>query len=118
MTRKNAIADIWEGGAKSVIVPYSTEVFSELMSQQAENRSLIGPHREQLWANFGGLVASLHGLYLVGEDVNLNSADMSCILSYCVHTSYFQPVGDGGNWYLSGQSYGFPLRLSMVRRPL
>ncbi len=98
MTRKNAIANIWEGGAKSVIVPYSAEVFSRLMEQQHSNRNQIGPYRAQLWANFGSFVSSLQGLYLVGEDVNLNSADMASILSHCVHTSCLEKkFGGSGN---------------------
>lgn len=98
MTLKNATGDIWEGGAKSVIVPFSSNVFTNLMEEKAEARDEIGPTRQKLWKNFGEFISSLKGLYLVGEDVNLNSADMACILQYCVHTSCLDKLhGGSGN---------------------
>ena len=98
MTLKNATGDIWEGGAKSVIVPFSKEVFNTLMEQRAETREEIGKDRLKLWENFGGFVSFLRGLYLVGEDVNLNSADMAAILQHCVHTSCLDKKrGGSGN---------------------
>lgn len=98
MTLKNATGDIWEGGAKSVIVPFSNEVFDELMKQKAGTREEIGIGRMQLWKNFGEFISFLRGLYLVGEDVNLNSADMAAILQHCVHTSCLdKKQGGSGN---------------------
>ena len=98
MTMKNATGDIWEGGAKSIIIPYSRGVFDVLMEQKAETKEKIGSTRKQLWKNFGEFVSYLRGLYLVGEDVNLNSADMATILQHCVHTSCLDKKhGGSGN---------------------
>jgi len=99
MTEKNAYAEIWEGGAKSVIIPFDERTFQSLMEGQAKTeKEKVGPFRELLWKNYGGFNAEMQGLYLVGEDMNLNEWDMRSILRYDVHSScHSELVGGAGN---------------------
>lgn len=99
MTLKNAYAGIWEGGAKSVIIPFNERIFDLLMKEQAKTeKESVGLFRELLWRNYGGFISEMQGAYLVGEDMNLNSSDMRCILKYNVHTSCLpESVGGAGN---------------------
>lgn len=99
MTRKNAYAGIWEGGAKSVIVPFEDRIFQMLQEEKTRtDREIVGLFRELLWRNYGRFVSEMQGAFLVGEDVNLNSQDMQCLLKYCVHTSCLPTiVGGAGN---------------------
>jgi valine dehydrogenase (NAD+) len=98
MTNKNAYADIWEGGAKSVIIPYNKRVFDLLMKEKADSeKETIGLFRELLWRNYGGFVSEMQGIYLVGEDMNLNSWDMRCILKYTVHSSCHSKLVGGAD---------------------
>ena len=99
MTLKNAYAGIWEGGAKSVIIPFNERIFDLLMKEQAKTeKESVGLFRELLWRNYGGFISEMQGAYLVGEDMNLNSWDMRCILKYNVHSScHSELVGGAGN---------------------
>lgn len=102
MTMKNAMGGIWEGGAKSVLVPYDEEAFRAIHPSDAHQlknaRKDLTSTRVQLLYEFSRFIASLHGLYLVGEDVNLDSEDMVTILRYNVHTSCLpEYVGGAGN---------------------
>ena len=99
MTEKNAYAGYWEGGAKSVIIPFDDRIFKALMDGQAkEENENHGAFREMLWKHYGGFTAKMQGLYLAGEDMNLNSWDMRSILRYNVHSSCLsESVGGAGN---------------------
>jgi len=88
MTKKSAYADIWAGGGKSVIIPYSERIFSLLMKEQAKNeREITGTFRELMWRNYGGFVAQMQGAFIIGEDMFVNSWDMRTLQSFCIHTS-------------------------------
>ena len=86
MTQKNSYAKIWAGGAKSVIIPLDDETFQQLNQEKSETVETIGIRRKKLWDNYGGeFLIKLQGVYLVGEDVNLNATDMEYMLSQYYH---------------------------------
>lgn len=69
MTEKNAVAEIWWGGGKSIICPL--DILPEKGSEQ----------RKRVFERFGGFVASLNGVYVAAEDMNTTPEDMLTILS-------------------------------------
>jgi leucine dehydrogenase len=99
MTLKNAYADIWEGGAKSVIIPYNKHIHKQLENERANSeKEYVGLFRELLWRNYSQFIVKMQGVYLIGEDMNLNSWDMRAILKYIVHSScHDKSVGGAGN---------------------
>jgi leucine dehydrogenase len=99
MTIKNAYADIWEGGAKSVIIPFNYKTYEQLKAEQAKTiDESVGIFRELLWRNYCRFILKMQGVYLIGEDMNLNSWDMRTILKYIVHSScHDKSVGGAGN---------------------
>ncbi len=98
MTLKNAAANIWEGGAKAVIMPYTHKIFENIDEGKASILGNMSPTRLHVMYQMAGFVSSLQGLYLAGEDVNLNSADMDAMLQKCVHVSCLnQKSGGCGN---------------------
>lgn len=84
MGRKNALAGLWWGGGKGVIV---------------RGASYREPDfRRQLYAEYGALISSLRGCYVTAEDVGTNAEDMAAVFSTTRHvTCVPAAVGGSGN---------------------
>ena len=67
MTEKNAFAQIWWGGGKSVIHP------------AVHPKSIPADMRTKIFSRFGRFIASLKGLYVCAEDMNTTPEDMRLI---------------------------------------
>lgn len=86
MTRKNALAGLWWGGAKGVIA-------------RAPGAAAREPaFRRRLYAEYGAFVSSLRGLYVTAEDAGTAPEDMAAIhaatrYAVCVPAD----VGGSGN---------------------
>jgi glutamate dehydrogenase/leucine dehydrogenase len=69
MTEKNAVAEIWWGGGKSIICPLNG--LPEPGSEQ----------KKRIFEQFGSFVAALNGAYVAAEDMNTTPEDMHSILT-------------------------------------
>ena len=86
MTDKNACANLWWGGGKSVI------------HSNQNPRELQGTERETVFTNFGRFIASLNGAYVCAEDMNTTPEDMRVIHAnnrFC--TCIPQEIGGSSN---------------------
>jgi glutamate dehydrogenase/leucine dehydrogenase len=86
MTDKNACANLWWGGGKSVI------------HSNQNPRTVQGEEREAIFANFGRFIASLNGAYVCAEDMNTTPEDMRVIHAnnrFC--TCIPQEIGGSSN---------------------
>jgi glutamate dehydrogenase/leucine dehydrogenase len=86
MTRKNALAGLWWGGAKGVI------------AGAPGARAADPAFRRLLYAEYGAFVSSLRGLYVSGEDAGTTPEDMAVVhgatrFAVCVPPD----VGGSGN---------------------
>jgi glutamate dehydrogenase/leucine dehydrogenase len=84
MTMKNAVADIWWGGGKSIICPLN-------------HREYSSEERTRLFQAFGLFVASLNGVYVAAEDMNTTPNDMLDILSKCRYVTCLPEVVGGSS---------------------
>lgn len=84
MTYKNALAHLWWGGGKGVIIDYKTG------RTKADS--------ESVFQNYGKFVASLNGCYVTAEDMNTSTEDMRIIHVHCRHcTCIPADIGGSGN---------------------
>lgn len=86
MTDKNACAGLWWGGGKSVI------------HSRTEPQSLLGAERRDMFAQFGRFIASLNGVYVCAEDMNVSPEDLRIVHAhnrFC--TCVPQEVGGSSN---------------------
>lgn len=70
MTDKNACAGIWWGGGKSVL------------HTPQHPRSIQGEARQHIFKQFGLFVASLNGVYVCAEDMNISPEDLRVVHAY------------------------------------
>ncbi len=86
MTRKNALAGLWWGGGKGIIL-HNPKV--DFQDKEA---------REYLFKEYGRFVTTLKGCYITAEDVGANTCDMANVFSttrFC--TCIPAEVGGSGN---------------------
>ncbi|MCB1603173.1 MAG: Glu/Leu/Phe/Val dehydrogenase dimerization domain-containing protein [Gammaproteobacteria bacterium] len=86
MTRKNALANLWWGGGKGIMI-------------HNQNFDKNNPeYRNSIYRNYGRFISSLNGCYITAEDVGTCEADMANIFSQtrfttCIPSSF----GGSGN---------------------
>jgi glutamate dehydrogenase/leucine dehydrogenase len=86
MTRKNALAGLWWGGGKGIMVHDP-----ELDKSDPEIRAT-------LYREYGTFITSLRGCYVTAEDAGTKEADMAHIYSQTRFTTCIHPnVGGSGN---------------------
>ena len=86
MTRKNALAGLWWGGGKGIMVHDPG-----LDKNDSNTRSV-------LYREYGGFMSSLRGCYVTAEDVGTQEADMANIHSQTRFTTCIHPdAGGSGN---------------------
>jgi glutamate dehydrogenase/leucine dehydrogenase len=86
MTRKNALAGLWWGGAKGVI------------ARQPGDRYQDPEYRRQLYREYGSFISSLRGCYVTAEDAGTTPPDMLEVFSRTRHTTCIPPAfGGSGN---------------------
>lgn len=86
MTDKNACAGLWWGGGKSVI------------HSRTAPQDLQGAAREAMFAQFGRFIASLNGVYVCAEDMNVSPEDLRIVHAhnrFC--TCVPQEIGGSSN---------------------
>ena len=86
MTRKNALANLWWGGGKGIMV------------HNPANDKNDPSTREEIYKDYGRFITSINGCYITAEDVGTNEKDMGHIFtqtrfSTCIPAS----VGGSGN---------------------
>ncbi len=86
MTRKNALANLWWGGGKGIMIHNQ-----DLDKNNPE-------YRKSIYRNYGRFISSLNGCYVTAEDVGTCEADMANIFSQtrfttCIPSSF----GGSGN---------------------
>lgn len=86
MTRKNALANLWWGGGKGIMV-----------HNTANNKS--DPQmREELYKDYGRFITSINGCYITAEDVGTCEEDMGNIFTQTRFTTCIPAsVGGSGN---------------------
>jgi len=89
MTRKNAMAGLWWGGGKGIIV----------RREDADWRDR--DYRDLVYAEYGRFISGLHGCYVTAEDVGTTPADMAVVFSTTRHTTCIPPA-EGGSGNPSG----------------
>lgn len=86
MSDKNACANLWWGGGKSII--YTSK----------NPRELKAIEREAIFTNFGRFIASLNGYYHCAEDMNVKPEDLQIVHSVNRFTTCIPPaIGGSGN---------------------
>ncbi len=86
MTHKNALAGIWWGGGKGIMV-----------HNPSVNKS-DETVRKSLYREFGEMMTSLRGCYVTAEDVGTNVTDMMNVFATTRFTTCISPsVGGSGN---------------------
>ena len=86
MTRKNALAGLWWGGGKGVMVaPSGVDVRDPAV-------------RAQIYRGYGAFITSLRGCYVTAEDVGTHVSDMANVFATTRHTTCIPPdLGGSGN---------------------
>ena len=85
MTHKNALAGLWWGGGKGVMV-----------DEQAAPAG--SPRRCRIYEEYGELLSSLRGCYVTAEDAGTSAEDMAAVFSRTRFTTCIPPVlGGSGN---------------------
>ncbi len=74
MTRKNALAGLWWGGGKGIMV-FPPDITNTEQLQVGSVR------RRSFFEGYGRFIASLGGVYYTAEDVGTNTDDMNAVLS-------------------------------------
>ena len=83
MTHKNALAGLWWGGGKGVMV---------------EEGPAAGPLRRRIYEEYGELLTSLRGCYVTAEDAGTSVEDMAAVFSRTRFTTCIPPsLGGSGN---------------------
>lgn len=91
MTRKNALAGLWWGGGKGIVV-----ATREL--QAPEYRTVGSEQRLELFRAYGRFVASLGGVYYTAEDIGTKTSDLNAILGQNRFTTCIgSQLGGSGN---------------------
>ena len=86
MGRKNALAGLWWGGGKGVIV------------RDPDAPHLDEHYRHTLYREYGSFVSSLNGAYVTAEDVGTRPSDMASVFETTRFVSCVPPeVGGSGN---------------------
>ena len=86
MTRKNALAGLWWGGAKGII------------AREPGERYRDPEYRRQLYREYGSFISSLRGCYVTAEDAGTTPPDMLEVFSRTRHTTCIPPAfGGSGN---------------------
>jgi glutamate dehydrogenase/leucine dehydrogenase len=86
MTHKNALAGLWWGGGKGIIV------------QNPKIDKYDEKTREAIYKSYGEFMTSLNGCYVTAEDVGTNVTDMANIFSKTRFTTCIPPeLGGSGN---------------------
>lgn len=86
MTRKNALAGLWWGGAKGVI------------ARQPGDRFKDPSYRRMLYREYGDFISSLCGCYVTAEDAGTTPTDMSEVFARTRHTTCIpRELGGSGN---------------------
>lgn len=85
MTHKNALAGLWWGGGKGVMV-----------DEQAAPAG--SPRRRRIYEEYGDLLSSLRGCYVTAEDAGTSAEDMAAVFSRTRFTTCIPPaLGGSGN---------------------
>jgi leucine dehydrogenase len=85
MTHKNALAGLWWGGGKGVMV-----------DEQAAPAG--SPRRRRIYEEYGELLSSLRGCYVTAEDAGTSAEDMAAVFSRTRFTTCIPPaLGGSGN---------------------
>jgi glutamate dehydrogenase/leucine dehydrogenase len=86
MTRKNALANLWWGGGKGIMVHNPTHDKNDPKM------------REELYKDYGRFVSSIKGCYITAEDVGTCEKDMGNVFSQTRFTTCIPAsVGGSGN---------------------
>ena len=86
MTRKNALANLWWGGGKGIMVHNPKNNKSDLKM------------REELYKDYGRFITSIKGCYITAEDVGTCEEDMGNIFTQTRFTTCIPAsVGGSGN---------------------
>ncbi len=86
MTRKNALANLWWGGGKGIMV------------HNPKNDKNDNKMREELYKDYGRFITSIKGCYITAEDVGTCEEDMANVFSQTRFTTCIPAsVGGSGN---------------------
>jgi glutamate dehydrogenase/leucine dehydrogenase len=86
MTHKNALAGLWWGGGKGVMV-------DEPGDGEGDR-----PRRRRIYEEYGDLLSSLRGCYVTAEDAGTSAEDMAAVFSRTRFTTCIPPaLGGSGN---------------------
>ncbi len=86
MTRKNALANLWWGGGKGIMVHNPKNDKNDLTM------------REELYKDYGRFITSIKGCYITAEDVGTCEEDMANVFSQTRFTTCIPAsVGGSGN---------------------
>ncbi|HVR11550.1 MAG TPA: Glu/Leu/Phe/Val dehydrogenase dimerization domain-containing protein [Thermoanaerobaculia bacterium] len=96
MTHKNALAGLWWGGGKGVMVDEPREGAAGAVG---ESEAAPGsPRRRRIYEEYGELLSSLRGCYVTAEDVGTSVEDMAAVFSRTRFTTCIPPaLGGSGN---------------------
>ncbi|MCF6317978.1 MAG: leucine dehydrogenase [Proteobacteria bacterium] len=86
MTRKNALANLWWGGGKGIMI------------HNPSNNKNDPKMREELYKDYGRFITSIKGCYITAEDVGTCEEDMGNVFSQTRFTTCIPAsVGGSGN---------------------
>lgn len=86
MSRKSALAGLWWGGGKGIIVRRPDAPWQD------------PTYRRTLYREYGGFTTSLRGVYITAEDVGSGPADMASVFETTRYVTCVPPaVGGSGN---------------------
>jgi glutamate dehydrogenase/leucine dehydrogenase len=86
MSRKNALAGIWWGGAKGVV--------AKLNPSQCSDRAF----RDTLFTEYGCLISGIHGCYVTAEDLGVKTVDVDRVFCATRFTTCIsESLGGSGN---------------------
>ena len=91
MTHKNALAGLWWGGGKGVMV--------DEQGERGEREAPAGsPRRRRIYEEYGDLLSNLRGCYVTAEDAGTSAEDMAAVFSRTRFTTCIPPaLGGSGN---------------------
>ncbi len=86
MSRKNALAGLWWGGGKGIVVRRPDSPWQD------------AGYRRALYREYGAFTTSLRGVYITAEDVGTGPADMAAVFETTRYVTCVPPsVGGSGN---------------------
>lgn len=86
MTRKNALAGLWWGGGKGILI------------HNPEHDKNDPEYRKSVYQNYGRFISSINGCYITAEDVGTCEADMANVFSQTRFTTCIPgQFGGSGN---------------------